>query len=315
MRYRVRNARQEDVAEITAMLKKTSTEPRFALIGPEEYIKRYMRKPYYNQENHLLLLHDGEIVGELLASQDVGYGVLKNNSVGVRISIVPEHLNPETVSLLLGQVEERLGRSGFDEMQTTVTQNPELERILQDLGFKYDSSGYWMVKDDTELPRIEAVEGLTVRKMGAEEIERFYELVNLAFSTEPNWQPYTYEDFAEKYIYPSYVDFNGYFFAELRGRFVGTVAAWAHEEKNLKGLDGGEIRALGVVPECRNLGIGKHLMMGALRYLIARGMRKFYLGTDSYNLPALRIYSYFGFRVFREHRRYRKTIGTESAVR
>lgn len=308
MKYTVRNAVLEDVERITAMLRKISTEPKFAVIQPEEYMKRYMRSPYYNPKAHLVLLYAGEIAGELLASADVGYGVLKDGAVGVRISIIPEHQNQETVDLLIQMIEPIIKKLGFVEMQITVSQNKELEQLLEKEGFRYDSSGYWMIKEDLELPLIDNICELRIRKIAPIEIEKFYEIVNRCFSTEPNWEPYTFPDFAEKYIYPSYVDFNGYFFAELKNEIVGTVAAWAHEEKNIKGLDGGEIRALGVTPEHRNLGIGKHLMREALRYLISRGMRKFYLGTDSYNLPALSIYRRFGFRIFREHKRYRKRL-------
>ncbi|MEM3444403.1 MAG: GNAT family N-acetyltransferase [Thermoplasmata archaeon] len=310
MSYGVRGATLGDVEQITAMLRKISTEPKFAFLEPEGYIRRYMRKPYYNPELHFVLLHNGEIVGELLASVDVGYGVLRDGAVGIRVSIVPEHQKKETVGLLLNAAEPGLKKYGFAEMQMTVSQNKELEEIIEGMGFSYVSSGYWMVKEDTELPQLKNTEGLRIRKIERNEIEKFYELVNLCFSTEPNWQPYSFQEFAEKYIYPAYVDFNGYFLAEFKNRIVGTVAAWAHEEKEPGGLDGGEIRALGVLPEWRNLGIGKHLLAGALRYLITRGMRKFYLGTDSYNLPALSIYKRFNFRVFREHRRYRKMLAS-----
>ncbi|MEM3396331.1 MAG: GNAT family N-acetyltransferase [Thermoplasmata archaeon] len=314
MRYRVRNAVFGDVEKITAMLRKSSTEPKFAFIEPEDYIKRYMRKPYYNPKTHLVLLHSEEVVGELLASIDVGYGVLKNGAVGVRISIVPEHQSEETVGLLLRTVEPRLRKLGFGEMQTTVSQNKELEQIIESQGFRQDSSGYWMIKEDLELPQVKRIEGLQIRRIEPKEIEKFYELVNISFSTDQNWEPYTFPDFAEKYIYPAYVDFNGYFFADFKGELVGTVAAWAHQEKNIRGLDGGEIRALGVIPHYRNLGIGKHLLSEALKYLIARGMQKFYLGTDSYNLPAVSIYKRFNFRVFREHKRYKKML-VESGAR
>ncbi|MGB9636892.1 MAG: GNAT family N-acetyltransferase [Thermoplasmata archaeon] len=305
---KIRNANPEDIEEILAMLKKAASDPRFSFMSREEYMKRFMRTPYYMRENHLLMFSGNTLVGELLASADVGYGVLKSASVGVRITFLAEYLTEENVKQILSYVESGLKTQGYTNLQITVNPDDKLRKIIEKLGFCYDSSGYWMIKEDRDLPQIRHTEGVCVRAITPTEIDEFYNLVNLSFSTDPNWQPYNYADFAEKYIYPEYVDFQGYFIAEFEGRKVGTVAAWAHQNHGSKGLIGGEIRALGVLPEYRKKGIGKMLLERSIIYLIKRGMQRFYLGTDSYNLPALAIYSKFGFRVFREYLRYRKKI-------
>jgi ribosomal protein S18 acetylase RimI-like enzyme len=309
MKYRIRNATIQDIEKILVMLRKAHPcDPRYLAMDAREYIKKFMREPYYKTSNHILLFNDEDLVGELLASPDVGYGILKNNSLGLRLNILPEHISTYTITLLLQTVEKIAQEQGFVELQVTLDSEDKLKEFLEAQGFKYNSSGYWMVKEDCTLPVLRNMQGYVVRHIKQDEIFQFYKTVNLAFSTDENWKPYEYEEFAQKYIYPEYVDFNGYFVALDGEKFVGTVVAWAHNSPD--GIfPGGEIRALGVLPEYRNKGIGSFLLARALEFLISRGITKFYLGTDSYNTPALAIYRRFGFRVWREHLRYRKRIG------
>ena len=81
-------------------------------------------------------------------------------------------------------------------------------------------------------------------------------------------------------------------FGEL-GEAVGTV-------QGLGGTRGvGAIQNVGVVPECRGLGLGRALLARSLRGFAGRGYRRVYLEVTADNGPALHVYRSLGFRPVR----------------
>jgi hypothetical protein len=61
----------------------------------------------------------------------------------------------------------------------------------------------------------------------------------------------------------------------------------------------GGIQNLGVVPECRGLGIGKALLLKALAGFVSVGVRRAFLEVTAKNEPAVRMYRAIGFRSYK----------------
>ncbi len=61
----------------------------------------------------------------------------------------------------------------------------------------------------------------------------------------------------------------------------------------------GAIQNVGVVPEFRGLGLGRALMLKALRGFAERRLRRVYLEVTAQNRPALALYQSLGFRLSR----------------
>lgn len=72
--------------------------------------------------------------------------------------------------------------------------------------------------------------------------------------------------------------------------FAGTIQGLLGE-----GRCGG-IQNLGVVPECRGLGLGRALLARALDGFLSVGVRRAYLEVTATNGPAVRMYRQVGFR-------------------
>lgn len=75
----------------------------------------------------------------------------------------------------------------------------------------------------------------------------------------------------------------------------------------------GGIQNLGVIPECRGLGIGKALLVKALAGFARRGVPRAFLEVTASNEPAVRMYRAMGFRAYKTF--YRSVeLPTESVV-
>ena len=65
----------------------------------------------------------------------------------------------------------------------------------------------------------------------------------------------------------------------------------------------GGIQNLGVVPECRGLGLGRALLLQALAGFASVGVPRAFLEVTATNLPAVRMYRSVGFRAYKTHYR------------
>ncbi len=81
-----------------------------------------------------------------------------------------------------------------------------------------------------------------------------------------------------------------------------------HQKKNVAWL-----AVLGVLKPYRSQGIGKALMIHAMKYLKAQGMEEALLGVDDTNITkAMKIYESLGFEVILKYYRYIKEIDKSS---
>lgn len=75
--------------------------------------------------------------------------------------------------------------------------------------------------------------------------------------------------------------------------FAGTIQGLFGENRQ------GGIQNLGVVPECRGLGLGRALLLRALDGFMSVGVRRAYLEVTATNAAAVKMYRAVGFRAFK----------------
>ncbi len=75
--------------------------------------------------------------------------------------------------------------------------------------------------------------------------------------------------------------------------------------------EAGFIQNIGVIADCRGLGIGRALILKSLHGFRTRGTRRVYLEATAENVPAIELYRSLGFRLIRTN--YRE-VPTTSAI-
>ena len=67
--------------------------------------------------------------------------------------------------------------------------------------------------------------------------------------------------------------------------------------------EAGFVQNIGVIADCRGLGIGRALMLKSLHGFRARGARRVFLEATAENVPAIELYRSMGFRLIRTNYR------------
>lgn len=73
--------------------------------------------------------------------------------------------------------------------------------------------------------------------------------------------------------------------------------------------EGVELVYLGLAPELRGKGLGRHLMGLGIRSAIARGAREMTCAVDERNVPAMALYRGLGFRAFAQREAFVRRVG------
>lgn len=78
-------------------------------------------------------------------------------------------------------------------------------------------------------------------------------------------------------------------------------------------VDEAEILTIGVVPECRRLGVGRTLLQHAMTALHTGGAKRLFLEVDETNAAACELYLAFGAKLVGHRRRYYEN-GADAAI-
>jgi [ribosomal protein S18]-alanine N-acetyltransferase len=95
--------------------------------------------------------------------------------------------------------------------------------------------------------------------------------------------------------------------AETDGRIVGMIVCWLI-------IDEMHIATIAVHPDCRQQGIGKQLVIAALKALIPQGALSATLEVRAGNIMAQNLYRYFGFRNVGLRKGYYKDSGEDALL-
>ncbi|RLF88826.1 ribosomal-protein-alanine N-acetyltransferase [Thermococci archaeon] len=130
---------------------------------------------------------------------------------------------------------------------------------------------------------------VVIRRATMEDLEEVGRIERLSF---PNPYP-------RSFLYQLYFSFpEGFLVAELEGRIVGYVIT------RMRSRTEGHVVAIAVDPEYRGRGIGKSLVLRAMKILREKGSRRVRLEVRVSNEVAISLYKSLGFEIEGVIRRY-----------
>jgi ribosomal protein S18 acetylase RimI-like enzyme len=150
------------------------------------------------------------------------------------------------------------------------------------------------------IPRAALPEGFVVRTLAGEsEVEAYVELHQTVFES----RSMTAEWRARTLRCPEYIPELDLVAAAPDGRLAGFCSCWL--QRGPQGASA-QIEPLGVRADFRHLGLGRAVLLEALRRAYSMGAQQIYVETDNYREGALGLYQSAGFRIAQEVLVYRK---------
>jgi mycothiol synthase len=118
-------------------------------------------------------------------------------------------------------------------------------------------------------------------------------LNNKIFIVHPDQGDWVMQDLINR-IDEGWFDADGFFLARDNGKIIGFCWAKIHNDRVNEGAIG-EIYVIGVNPATHSKGLGKALMLTALRYFQSKEIKESMLYVDADNHSALILYKKLGF--------------------
>ena len=118
-------------------------------------------------------------------------------------------------------------------------------------------------------------------------------LNNKIFIVHPDQGDWVMQDLTNR-IEESWFDADGFFLARDEGKIIGFCWTKIHNDRVNEGAIG-EIYVIGVNPDSHSSGLGKALMLTALRYFQSKEIKESMLYVDADNHAALILYKKLGF--------------------
>jgi mycothiol synthase len=118
-------------------------------------------------------------------------------------------------------------------------------------------------------------------------------LNNKIFVAHPDQGDWVMQDLTNR-IDESWFDADGFFLARESGKIIGFCWTKIHNDRVNEGAIG-EIYVIGVKPDSHSSGLGKALMLTALRYFQSKEIKESMLYVDADNHAALILYKKLGF--------------------
>lgn len=177
-----------------------------------------------------------------------------------------------------------------------------LIQFLEAQGFAfdeaYDARQSLNLTDNIAHPTIP--EGFTLRAAPtSDQVEQRVKIHHAAFNSEA----VTVEGYNNVRPDPTYDPDLDIFILAPDGRFAAFCLAWADAVTRV-----GDIEPIGVHPDFQRLGLGRAIMLEALRRLKSKGMNRVVLSTWMGNQRGLNLYKSLGFEVIYDERAYKKAF-------
>lgn len=216
----------------------------------------------------------------------VAYGALRGGDI--EVYVLPAARRRGIGSRLLREVE-----AATDERRAEVMARRDeaaAAPFLRAHGYVW-SHEVWLMQTEFEgaPPEPTWPDGITVRSFHREDARAVKDLLDLAYSAEPNFRPPSFEEWSRFMLGDGSFDSTCWFVAEAPG---GSLAGAALNWKD------GYVKDLVVHPEHRRRGLGKALVLHTFGEFARRGIGRVTLKTDSTNTTqAWRLYERLGMRV------------------
>ena len=132
-----------------------------------------------------------------------------------------------------------------------------------------------------------------ISTFNSSDADEWLALNNEIFISHPDQGDWVMQDLTNR-INESWFDADGFFLARDNGQIIGFCWTKIHNDRVNEGPIG-EIYVLGVNPTAHSSGLGRALMLTALRYFQSKEIKESMLYVDADNHSALILYKKLGF--------------------
>jgi ribosomal protein S18 acetylase RimI-like enzyme len=306
--FQVRNAREEDVAELDALFvaldRAEGVDPSYRA----EDMRSAWRRADFDLVTDTFVLHDSG--GEIAA-----YGHVETRPPTDVVAmgwVDPAHFGRGLGTSLIDLLENRARRLAassshpFERVVNIVTEwDTAAAALLTDAGYALVRHFWSMsVELDGDLEEPKPIAGVTFRGFEAADARTAHAVLVDAFKDHWGADFPDFDDWAAETMERNNYDPSLWWVAEEGGRMVGALAADS-------AADTGWVIDVGVLREWRNRGIGRALLLRALIGFKSRGLARAALGVDSESLTgATRLYESLGMKRYRQINFYAKDLVT-----
>jgi len=241
--------------------------------------------------------------GELLA-----YGDLGRDEVGTRAWLdVREHPGRPGAAEPLWDELEAIAGAGISARAVIDSGDDSLRGQLEARGYRIHRSSYRMLIDlDGPVPGTNVPDGITIRAMRPGEERLAHETHTASFADHFEFQPESYERWAQFMVETSGYDPELWFVAEADGAVAGISLCRMHDSGDPRH---GWVSILGVLPAFRRRGLGAALLRHTFAVFAARGGTRVSLGVDAESTTgAVRLYERVGMREVRRTDTWEKAL-------
>ena len=139
----------------------------------------------------------------------------------------------------------------------------------------------------------EPIASAEISNFKSTDADEWLALNNEIFIVHPDQGDWVMQDLTNR-INESWFDADGFFLARDKGKIVGFCWTKIHNDRVNEGAIG-EIYVIGVNPDSHSSGLGKALLLTALRYFQSKEIKESMLYVDADNHAALILYKKLGF--------------------
>ena len=244
-----------------------------------------------------------EIDGELRAYGDVG-----RDEQGTRAWFdVREHPDHPGAAEPLWEELEAIAGEGLSARAFVASTDTSLREQLEARGYRPHRSSYRMLIDlDGGVPEATFPDGIAVRTLRPGEERRAHEAHMASFVDHFEFQPESFERWAQWMVEGHRFDPSLWFVAEAGDEIAGIALCQLHESGDPRH---GWVSILGVLPAYRRRGLGEALLRHAFAEFARRGCTRVSLGVDADSTTgAVRLYERAGMRQIRRTDAWEKAL-------
>ncbi len=315
MKIIYRNPSDADLQAITCLFNDSRRGLPFERESTQQEIGSYtLLDPDFDPRGAWVALDGDEVVGYSDAIIDKTRMAFGTKDSQARIEMLQARRGQGIEEGLLNKALGFMKEHGLETAQSWCFEGDVWKRaLIESAGFEPVHKYFSMIRrSGTTPPQLPNMPGLRLdhkmaRDASTEELSRWLEVTNEAFSELFNYSPWTVERTTN--IIDSAEEILSLTFAYLGNELVGVSMIEDSEPYNREhGLHDGWIDIVAVRKRFRKRGIGRILMLDGMHWLLGRGLPVMHLGVDAENRNALGLYTSLGFEVLLENAIYRKKL-------
>jgi mycothiol synthase len=294
--YILRNYRPGDFNSYVQLHVEAERLDRAGHCTSPRVLREALGRPNYSPENDLFVAErEGKVIGYVNVTPELGIG-----RVVLSCLVHPEHRRKGLATRLYYDAVRRASSLGARVVQGSIAEgNVAARNLLSRLGFRFARRFLELRLELSEVQGLDAGDiACACRPLRRGDEAKLTEIQNRSFAGTWGYHPNTVEEIAYRVSLSDCCP-EGIILVYEGDQPVGYCWATIDAEGNTAaGTRKGRIHMLGVVPDYRGKGLGRHALLAGLSYLGGRGIEVAEVTVDSENKGACVLYVSVGFKIW-----------------